>query len=99
MGVVVAGIVAFWTVVGAFVIVADVGLCLILLVAVVGDGGELGVFLSLVGIGGLTIVCVFLLGIFVAVVGFLVIVGAAVVVGFLLITNSAMWNSHEGHVS
>lgn len=44
MGVVVAGFVAFWTVVGAFVIVADVGVCLILLVAVVGDGSELGDF-------------------------------------------------------
>lgn len=98
MWVVVAGVVAFWTVVGAFVIVADVGVCLILLVAVVGDGSELGGGLSLFGIGGLTIICVFL-GIFVAVVGFLVVVGAAVVVGFLLITNSAMWNSHEGHVS
>lgn len=84
------GVVAFWTVVGAFVIVADVGVCLILLVAVVGDGSELGGFLSLVGIGGLTIICVFLLGIFVAVVGFFVVIGAAVVVGFLLITNSAM---------
>lgn len=92
-----AGVVAFWTVVGAFVIVADVGVCVILLVAVVGDGSELGFFLSLVDIGSLTIICVFLLGIFVAVVGFLVVV--SVVVGFLLITNSAMWNSHEGHVS
>lgn len=99
MGVVVAGVVAFWTVVGAFVIVADVGVCLILLIAVVDDGSELGGFLSLVGISGLTIICVFLLGIFVVVVGFLVVVGVAVVVGFLLITNSAMWNSHEEHVS
>lgn len=44
MSVVVAGVVAFWTVVGAFVIVADVGVCLILLFAVVNDGSELGFF-------------------------------------------------------
>lgn len=92
VGVVVPGVVALWTVVAAFVMVADV-VCLILLVVGVGGGGELSLFAFAVGIGGLTIICGFLLGILVAAAGFLV------VVGFLLITNSAMWKCHKGHIS
>lgn len=88
------GVVALLTVgfiFGAFVIVADVGVC----VAVVGGGSMVFLFAFLVGMGGLTIMCGFLLGIFVVAVGFLVVVGMAVVVGFLLITNSASQKRHK----
>lgn len=89
------GVVALRTVVGAFVIVADVGVCFVFLVAVVGGGSVVFLFTCLVGIGGLTIMCGFLLVVFVAVGGFLVVVGAVVVVGFLLITSSAVRKSHK----
>lgn len=97
MGLVAVGVVAILTgvsILGAFVIVADAGVCVIFLVAV-GGGRVVFLFVFLVGIGGLTIMCGFLLGIFVAAVGFLVVVGATVVVGFLSITNSASRKRQE----
>lgn len=94
VGVVGAGVVALWTVVfmvGAFVFVAGGGLCLIFLVAVVGGRSVVLLLVFLVGMGGLSIMCGFLLRTFVTAVGFLVVVvGGAVVVGFLSITNSAI---------
>lgn len=96
------GVVALLTVVfifGAFVIAADVGVCVIFLVAAVAGGSVVFLFAFLVGIGGLTIMCGFLLVIFVATVGFLVVVGMAVVVGFLSITNSASRKRHEKETS
>lgn len=98
MGVVVSGVVALWTVVAAFLIVAEV-VCLVLLVVGVGGGAELCLLRFAVGIGGLTTIYGFLLGVLVPAAGFLLVVGAAVPVGFLLITNSAMWKCHKGHVS
>lgn len=92
------GVVAILTVVfifGGFVIVADVGICVIFLVAVVGGGSVVFLFAFLVGIGGLTIMCGFLLGNLVVAVGFLVVIGTAVVVGFLSITNSASRKRYE----
>lgn len=97
------GVVAILTVVfsfGAFVIGAAVGVCVIFPVAVVGGGSAAFLFALLVGIGGLTMTGGLLLGTAVAAAGFLVVVGAAVVVGFLSITNSASQNRHEKtHVS
>lgn len=96
MVVLAGGVVALLTAVfsfGACVTGAD-GVCVSFLVAVAVGGGVAFLLASLVGIGGLTIMCGFFLAIFVAIVGFLV-VGTAVVVGFLSITNSASGKKHE----
>lgn len=96
MGVLAGGVVALLTAAfsfGACVTAAD-GVCVSFLVAALAGGGVVFLLAFLVGIGGLTIMCGLFLATFVGAVGFLV-VGAAVVVGFLSITNSASRKKQE----
>lgn len=96
VGVLAGGVVALLTAVfsfGACVTAAD-GVCVSFLVAAVAGGGVVFLLAFLVGIGGLTIMCGLFLATFVGAVGFLV-VGAALVVGFLSMTNSASRKKQE----